>query len=174
MALSYGGMFQGWFDDLAMGSVDYLLGQVTICSCRPDYSSPGDACVNGHSKEVPLPTSTKIGSINDINLWYDFRVNSLTPVVLDYSIKLVDFKLISTIIIRSIFCEMAIRWMLQYLTDDQSPLVQVMAWCCQATSHYLSQCWPRSLLPYDVTRLQWVKSGSNNTHYRFVHLYWCL
>ena len=26
-------------------------------------------------------------------------------------------------------------------TDDQSTLVQVMAWCHQATSHYLSQCW---------------------------------
>ena len=32
-----------------------------------------------------------------------------------------------------------------------------MAWCRQATSHYLSQCWPRSLSPYDVTRPQWVK-----------------
>ena len=40
--------------------------------------------------------------------------------------------------------------------DDQSTLVQVMAWCRQATSHYLSQCWPRSLLPYGVTRPQWV------------------
>ena len=26
----------------------------------------------------------------------------------------------------------------------------------QAPSHYLSQCWPRSLSPYDVTRPQWV------------------
>ena len=26
------------------------------------------------------------------------------------------------------------------LTDDKSTLVQVMAWCCQATSHYLNQC----------------------------------
>ena len=42
------------------------------------------------------------------------------------------------------------------LTDDKSTLVQVMAWCRQATSHYLSQCWPRSLSPYGVTRLQWV------------------
>ena len=33
-----------------------------------------------------------------------------------------------------------------------------MAWCRQATSHYLSQCWPRSLSPYDVTRPQWVKT----------------
>ena len=56
--------------------------------------------------------------------------------------------------------------------------VQVMAWCRQATthylsqcclsqccqccltapSHYLSQCWPRSLSPYGVTRPQWVES----------------
>ena len=31
-----------------------------------------------------------------------------------------------------------------------------MAWCRQATSHCLSQCWPRFLSPYDVTRHQWV------------------
>ena len=36
MALSYGWMFYGWFDDLTLGSADYLLGQVTICSCRQD------------------------------------------------------------------------------------------------------------------------------------------
>ena len=42
--------------------------------------------------------------------------------------------------------------------DDQSTLVQVMAWCRQATSHYLSQCWPRFLSPYGVTRPQWVNS----------------
>ena len=38
------------------------------------------------------------------------------------------------------------------LTDDKSTLVQVMAWCRQATSHYLSQCWSRFLSPYGVTR----------------------
>ena len=36
-------------------------------------------------------------------------------------------------------------------------LVQVMAWCRQATSHYLNQCWSRSPTPYGVTRPQWVK-----------------
>ena len=41
-------------------------------------------------------------------------------------------------------------------TDDKSTLAQVMAWCRQAPSHYLSQCWPRSLSPYGVTRPQWV------------------
>ena len=35
--------------------------------------------------------------------------------------------------------------------DVMSTMVQVMAWCHQATSHYLSQCWPRSMLPYGVT-----------------------
>ena len=40
---------------------------------------------------------------------------------------------------------------------DKSTLVQVMAWCRQAPSHYLSQCWPRSASPYGVTRPQWVK-----------------
>ena len=44
------------------------------------------------------------------------------------------------------------------LIDDQSTLVQVMAWCRQATSHYLSQCWSRSLSPYGVTRPEWVNS----------------
>ena len=42
--------------------------------------------------------------------------------------------------------------------DDKSTLVGVMAWCRQATSHYLSQCWPRSLSPYGITRPQWVKA----------------
>ena len=53
--------------------------------------------------------------------------------------------------------EIALRWMPLDLTDDKSTLVQVMAWCRQATSHYLNQCWPRSLSPNGVTRPQWVK-----------------
>ena len=42
--------------------------------------------------------------------------------------------------------EIAIIWMSLDFTNDQSTLVQVMPWCCQATSHYLSQCWYRSRL----------------------------
>ena len=33
-----------------------------------------------------------------------------------------------------------------------------MAWCHQAKSHYLSQCWLRSMSPYGVTRSQWVNN----------------
>ena len=42
------------------------------------------------------------------------------------------------------------------LTKEKSTLVQVIVWCCQATSHYLSQCWHRSMSSYGVTKLQWV------------------
>ena len=51
----------------------------------------------------------------------------------------------------------ALRWMPQDFTDDKSTLVQVMAWCRQATSHYLSQCWLSLLSPYGVAMSQWVK-----------------
>ena len=58
-----------------------------------------------------------------------------------------------------------LRWMPQDLTDDKSTLVQVMAWCRQATSHYLNQCWPRSPMPYGVTGPQWV-NFLNSIHVR--------
>ena len=70
------------------------------------------------------------------------------------------FQIISVIDGWVISCELALRWMSLDVTDDQSTLVQVMAWCLQATSHYLSQCWPRSLSPYGITRPQWVKEES--------------
>ena len=70
------------------------------------------------------------------------------------------------ITLTSASCEMALRWILQNNFGDKSILVQVMTWCCQATSHYLNQCWarlmnqcrPRFMSSYDVTRLHWVKS----------------
>ena len=68
------------------------------------------------------------------------------------------FKLFSAIDGWGISCQIALRQMTLDLTYDKSTLVQVMAWCCQAPNHYLSQCWPRYLSPYGVPRLQWVNS----------------
>ena len=48
----------------------------------------------------------------------NITINSLAPVGFDYSLKLVNFKLISMINIFSIFCVIAIRCMPQYLTDQ--------------------------------------------------------
>ena len=75
---------------------------------------------------------------------------------LNKKFRKVIFKLISVTDGWGISCKIALRWMPLDLTDDKSTLVQVMAWCHQATSHYLSQCWPRFTLPYGVTRPQWV------------------
>ena len=67
------------------------------------------------------------------------------------------------------------------LSDDTSTLVQVMAWCRQATSHYLSQCRTRSMSQNGVTRPQWVltmtlmmtslKSARQTLIFRSYHTY---
>ena len=45
-----------------------------------------------------------------------------------------------------VHCEIALRGMAKNITDEKSSLVQVMAWYLMAPSHWLSQCWPRSVL----------------------------
>ena len=84
-------------------------------------------------------------------------INSLAPRRFERNFREVISKLILVIDGWGISFEIVLTWTAQDLTDDQSTLVQVMAWCHQATSHYLSQCWHRSLSLYDVTRPQWVK-----------------
>ena len=78
--------------------------------------------------------------------------HSLVPGKLEWNFRYVIFKWILVIDGWGISCEIALLWMSLDFTDDHSTLVQVIAWCRQATSHYLSQCWPRSLSPYGVTR----------------------
>ena len=88
------------------------------------------------------------------SLW---NVNSLAPGRSEFDSEYIIYNLVLLIgIFRSSHDDNALRWMPQDLTDDKSTLVQVMAWCHQATSHYLSQCWLSSLLPYGVARPQWV------------------
>ena len=62
-----------------------------------------------------------------------------------------NFKQILLIDGWGISCKTALIWMSLGFTDDKPTLVQVMAWCRQTTSHYLSQCWLSSLSPYGVT-----------------------
>ena len=83
--------------------------------------------------------------------------NSLAPGRSYHDFKNVIFNLVLLIGIFKSSYDNVLRWMPQDLTDDRSTLVQVMAWCRQATSHYLNQCWPISPTPYGVTRPQCVK-----------------
>ena len=84
-------------------------------------------------------------------------INSLAPGRFQFNFRQVIFK--PTLVNGGweFSYEIALRWMPLDLTDDTSTLVQVMAWCRQATSHYLSQCWPRSMSAIGITRPQWVK-----------------
>ena len=82
------------------------------------------------------------------------RLNWLAPWKFECNFRYLVFQIISVIDGWVISFELTLRWMSLDLTDDNSTLVQVMAWCRQATSHYLNQCWPRSLSPYGVTRPQ--------------------
>ena len=81
-------------------------------------------------------------------------VNSLAPGKFEWNFRHVIFKQILLIGDWGLSCEIALTWKPQDLTDDKSTLVQVMALCRRAISHYLSQCWSSSLSPYGVTRPQ--------------------
>ena len=91
-------------------------------------------------------------------------LNSLAPSKFEWNFRHVIFKWILVIDGWGISYEIALIWMSLDFTDDQSTLVQVMAWWRQAASQYLSQCWPRSLSPYGVTRPEWVKVHVLLTH----------
>ena len=97
----------------------------------------------------------------EISFWWNIHrreiVNPLAPGKFEWNFRYLIFQIISVTDGWGISCELALRWISLDLTDDKATLVQVIAWCRQATSHYLGQCSPRSLSPYGVTRPQWVQ-----------------
>ena len=65
----------------------------------------------------------------------------------DCDFKCVNFKYNLGIDKSSIQANITLEWMPEDLADGKSSLVQVMAWCHQAASRCLNQCWPTSLMP---------------------------
>ena len=98
--------------------------------------------------------------IQDAKTSAGMAFNSLAPGRFKVNFRWVIFKLILVVNGWGISRETALIWMSLDHTYVKSTVVQVMAWCRQATSHYLSQCWPRSMSPYGVTRPQWVNKFS--------------
>ena len=86
-------------------------------------------------------------------------VNSLAPGRFWINLTKIIFKLILVTDGCDISSKIALRWTSMDLSDDESTLVQEMAWCHQATGHYLSQCWLSPWSPYGVARPQWVKDS---------------
>ena len=88
--------------------------------------------------------------------WTNRPLGSVVTIV-KYGIFRTDFFNISCEIrpLNLILHSLAIRQ--DPIDDEKSALVQVMACCCQAASHYLNQCRPKFTSPYDVTGPQWIK-----------------
>ena len=131
-----------------------------ICLNRLHDASGSGLMMSTQQNNAQQNYAHVLGEIVSIRLyvfyWCVYGVNSLAPGKFVLNFRYVILKLILVIDGWGISCEIALIWMSLDFTDDQSTLVQVMAWCRQATSHYLSQCWPRSLSPYGVTRPRWV------------------
>ena len=93
---------------------------------------------------------------NNCDHWSSWSLSPFTHWPLGYVVAILIVILVLEINNLGNSCEIALGWILQN-SCDQSIWVQLMAWCRRATSHYLSQCWPRSMSPHDVTRPQWIE-----------------
>ena len=100
-----------------------------------------------------------------VNKQLNKYINSLAPGRFKWNFGYIIFKLALVTDGWVISCEIPVSWMSLNLPDNKSTLVQVMAWCCQATSHYLSQCWPRSMSPNGITRPQWFNQWNQTLWY---------
>ena len=109
------------------------------------------------SSAAQLVLNFASGHSSEIDASWTKSINLLAPEKFEWNFRYLIFQIISMIDGWGISCELALGWMSLDLTDDKSTLVQVMTWRRQATSHYRSQCWPRSMPPYGVIRPQWVK-----------------
>ena len=69
----------------------------------------------------------------------------------DAILKSATFSHALLVVVSRLFYKNALRWIPLELTDNMSAVVQVMSWCHQASGHYLWQCGPRCMLPYDIT-----------------------
>ena len=85
--------------------------------------------------------------------WFEALPHSLLRHCNEY--ENCDLRYMLQIMLMSAY-EISIGWMPQDTFDDMPVLVQVMAWCHQATGHYQSQCWPRFISPRGVIMLKWI------------------
>ena len=91
-------------------------------------------------------TSCSMGPSYNVT-WF----NSLTPGRFGNNFNSVNSEYMLWIKSLGASCEIALGWITQNIFNDKSTLIRVMAWCRQATNHYLNQCWPRFTSPYDIT-----------------------
>ena len=146
-----------------------LLEPLHVCDCSFWWNAYMKLSVNTHRnppasyRRWPRSSSLMMSSPSWGSVCYLQQSNliiiSMVAGRFEGSFRQIIFQLILLIDSWAIWSEIVLRWMPQDLTDAKPLLVWVMAWCHQAASHYLSQCWPRSLWPHGVSRPQWVKEN---------------
>ena len=111
-----------------------------------------DVISQHHSRKLSFVFFRKSKTVADKRYMYF----SLAPERCDRNSKSVISEYMLEIKFMNTFCGIALMFRPGNIFDEKSTLLQVMAWCLQAPSHYLSQCWPGSMSPYDVNRPQWI------------------
>ena len=129
----------------------YRLDEVHCGVLFPLGASPGGEV--GRQKLYLLATTCRNGS----------TINSLAP-RRDFDFKCAIFRYAVVTIFMSVSNVIAFMWMAYDPTDDNSTVVEVMAWCFQATGRYMSQHWLRSMSLCVVTRPQGVKPLAGMTY----------
>ena len=114
-------------------------------------------CINKKPSECMLSYD-----IFTIPWWIWNKMNSLAPGRCGSIFVSLIFKLILQNNSQIICSETALMCMPQNLTNESSTLVQVVALCHQVRNYYPSQCWPRFMWPFWVTRPQWVEPNYQN------------
>ena len=145
-------------------NVDHLWNKI-IFNIKQSPAKSMNSFLKSMSSQYTCGNITMADELNKFTL-----LNSLAPGRFEFNFRLVIFKLILVNGGWGICYQIALTWMPLDLADDMSTLVQVMAWCRQATSHYLSQCWPRSMPPNGVTRPQWVKHNHELPNQYMLHI----
>ena len=117
---------------------------VLIMACRrpgdKPLSEPMMVCLLTH-KYVTRPQSVNSLWLN--SLFPPGRCDSDLKNVISEHMLQISFWITSN--------EAALRWIPQNTFGGKLTLVQWMAWCHQATSHSLNQCWPRSIWRHQAT-----------------------
>ena len=106
-----------------------------------------EGCLLGNPRSPYSRMKIQFSELSQVSffLFYCFPVNSLA---LNIRTKFM-----------SVSCEILLSWTPQNITNGKSTLVQLIAWCCQATSRYLNHwCSSRSMSPYGITSTQWLNN----------------
>ena len=96
-------------------------------------------------------------------------INSYVPERCGGNFKSIISKLITQDRSFSTCCKITVWWMSQNFSNEKSASVQVMAWCHQASSYYLNQCWPSFKRLYGITRPRWVNALKLHLIYTTIH-----